>query len=62
MLEITKLLEEYRLGNRDFAGSELNGVCLYRANLTDINLQNASLIGANLSGANLTGANLVGAN
>ncbi len=62
MMDVTELLEEYASGVRNFAGVNLNGFCLYRANLQEINLQSANLIGANLSGADLTGAHLKLAN
>lgn len=52
--EAGKLLNRYRLGERNFQQAELSNGVLNNLNLTDINL-----IGANLSGANLQNTQLV---
>ncbi|QLE49092.1 pentapeptide repeat-containing protein [Nostoc sp. C057] len=50
-----ELLERYAVGERDFAGVDLNGVDLSGAVLREINLDRADLSGVNFTGADLSG-------
>ena len=69
---ISRLLNEYALGERNFSGIDLSRASLQSANLPGINFVEARLQGADLQGSNLQkaelmdaifeGANLSGAN
>ncbi len=61
-MDSKKLIERYKLGERDFSDANLHGANLRGADLRYANLRGANLRGANLSGANLYEANLSGAN
>ncbi|PZO47862.1 MAG: pentapeptide repeat-containing protein [Phormidesmis priestleyi] len=53
-----ELLQQYRLGERDFRGIKLKGIFLRDQCLRDIDLSCADLRGASLMGVDFRGANL----
>jgi hypothetical protein len=56
IMKVSKLLESYAAGERDFSRADLTNV-----DLRGVDLRGADLRGADLSGANLRGADLRGA-
>jgi len=59
---LDKIINIYKIGERDFSQSDWREINLVNQQLSGINLTEANLSGANLTGANFTEANLSGAN
>ena len=57
-MKVSKLLERYAKGKREFPGINLVGKSFEGQNLSNVDFSNANLQGANFSDANLTEANL----
>ncbi|MGD2183214.1 pentapeptide repeat-containing protein [Lusitaniella coriacea] len=57
-MEAREVLQQYKVGRRDFSGEDFRNIDISGADLKDINLEEVDLSGANLSGADLQGANL----
>lgn len=62
LLKIYNIVNQYKSGERNFTGINLNEVNLSRIRLSQANLSRASFMVANLSSADLSFANLTGAN
>lgn len=62
LVKIYNLVKQYKQGERDFTGINLNEANLSRINLSQANLSDASLCVTNLSAADLSSTNLSRAN